>query len=293
MFISPIVIERYKKHKPLIIKTLSLIDKGRFVESTKILTEIGIAKEIKEYKKQNLNAPEIVLNEFFVLGLYIKFLIGYADLWGVIRDQKFNNSWDILQEELDLLRQLKQFSAVNEEYKHLSFFESQFINLEKIYPYKYFISPGMIISYYKCSICKLDIDSPDCPHMKGELYGGEMAYAIAEGPAEIGHAAIVENPVDKRRVINPPEDKSESFKAVRDIAILLKEGRLRPMGFELKITSKVFENKDYKSVGRNQECFCGSGKKFKKCCINKKTFDGIHVDIILNSNSVSDFMSVT
>ena len=30
---------------------------------------------------------------------------------------------------------------------------------------------------------------------------------------------------------------------------------------------------DKKSVGRNDPCPCGSGKKFKKCCINKKFFD--------------------
>ena len=293
MFISPIVTGRYKKHKPLIIKALSLIDKGCFVESTKILTEIGITKEIKEYKEQNSTAPEIVLNEFFVLDLYIKFLIGYADLWKQIRDQKFNESWNLLQDEMDFLRKLKQFSAVNEEYKHLSFFESQFIHLEKIYPYKLFLSTSMTIGYLKCNICELDMDSPNCPHLTEKLYRGEIAYGIVQGPIIPDHIAIVENPADKRCIINPQEDKSEAFKLLRDIAILLKEEKLRPMGFELKITSKVFENKNYKSMGRNQECFCGSGKKFKKCCINKKTVDGIHVDIIINSNSVSDIMSVT
>lgn len=30
---------------------------------------------------------------------------------------------------------------------------------------------------------------------------------------------------------------------------------------------------DKKAVGRNDPCPCGSGKKFKKCCINKKFFD--------------------
>jgi len=25
-----------------------------------------------------------------------------------------------------------------------------------------------------------------------------------------------------------------------------------------------------KKIGRNEPCFCGSGKKFKKCCINKE-----------------------
>ena len=25
-----------------------------------------------------------------------------------------------------------------------------------------------------------------------------------------------------------------------------------------------------KGIGRNDKCFCGSGKKYKKCCINKE-----------------------
>ena len=25
-------------------------------------------------------------------------------------------------------------------------------------------------------------------------------------------------------------------------------------------------------IGRNSECFCGSGVKYKKCCLNKKVF---------------------
>jgi len=32
--------------------------------------------------------------------------------------------------------------------------------------------------------------------------------------------------------------------------------------------SKIFTN-DEKKVGRNDPCPCGSGKKYKKCCINK------------------------
>lgn len=32
--------------------------------------------------------------------------------------------------------------------------------------------------------------------------------------------------------------------------------------------SKIFTNED-KKVGRNDPCPCGSGKKYKKCCINK------------------------
>jgi hypothetical protein len=30
----------------------------------------------------------------------------------------------------------------------------------------------------------------------------------------------------------------------------------------------------HKKVGRNDPCPCGSGKKFKKCCIGKGVYDG-------------------
>lgn len=28
--------------------------------------------------------------------------------------------------------------------------------------------------------------------------------------------------------------------------------------------------KDFAEPGRNEKCFCGSGKKYKKCCLDKK-----------------------
>lgn len=35
-------------------------------------------------------------------------------------------------------------------------------------------------------------------------------------------------------------------------------------------TQKV---REYAKVGRNEPCPCGSGKKFKNCCMNKKNWD--------------------
>ena len=48
----------------------------------------------------------------------------------------------------------------------------------------------------------------------------------------------------------------------------------QPVQIEQK---EVIENKSKvepvtkrNKIGRNQKCFCGSGKKYKKCCINKR-----------------------
>jgi uncharacterized protein YecA (UPF0149 family) len=42
------------------------------------------------------------------------------------------------------------------------------------------------------------------------------------------------------------------------------------MGFvSKKEDKKLVENVDFSNVGRNDKCPCGSGKKYKNCCMNK------------------------
>jgi len=33
---------------------------------------------------------------------------------------------------------------------------------------------------------------------------------------------------------------------------------------------------EYKKVGRNDKCPCGSGKKYKKCCLEDEKYEGYH-----------------
>ena len=39
---------------------------------------------------------------------------------------------------------------------------------------------------------------------------------------------------------------------------------------EIVYNKKRLWNESIKNLGRNDRCVCGSGKKFKKCCINKE-----------------------
>jgi hypothetical protein len=36
------------------------------------------------------------------------------------------------------------------------------------------------------------------------------------------------------------------------------------------VSKKRETNPNYVKIGRNEPCYCGSGKKFKKCCISKE-----------------------
>ena len=79
----------------------------------------------------------------------------------------------------------------------------------------------------------------------------------------------------KRYVIAGQSDNPEVIKAKEDFikehpgAIVISEDialKHRMKGFSTKPSEEFDQQKKY---GRNDPCPCGSGKKYKKCCINK------------------------
>jgi len=47
-------------------------------------------------------------------------------------------------------------------------------------------------------------------------------------------------------------------------------------------------NPDYVRLGRNDRCYCGSGKKFKRCCESKQYVETDHVDIVAEPKIIED-----
>ena len=209
-----------------------------------------------------------VCNDLYVLKRVINFYNSLSRYWEHIYNSKYSDSWSSLQDCLDLLRTIKRFASNNRLYK-LEKYESLLLDIEKIYPYRIFSSMGIEIGFYECSICNKDIDSFDCPHEIGNLYKGEMAYGIAKGISSIDHVAMVKNPQDKRCVV-AYEDNSAAFKGLQYINNLLINRHIFPTKFFIEISKRRVNNSEYKKIGKNEICYCGSNKKFKKCCINKK-----------------------
>jgi len=289
MFSTPEVCEEYGKYKPTILDVLEHLNNGISLDAEQLLS--SIRQKVSDCKDEISVTSDKILNEFFVLNSYIDLLLEYSRTWFLIREGQFGNSWQSLQSTMDLLRTVKKFSKKNNDSEHLAFFENQLVNLEKLYPYNVFFSVGAVVDYYECSICGADIDSILCPHIKGGLYGGVMAVAIAKNMNELNHVSMVKYPADKRCVVQY-DDTGEQFKLVRYLADLLNKKRLKPFDFgELRFSTRMIENPDYKKLGRNEVCFCGSGKKFKHCCIDKKIVEEGHVDIISNPIAVRSVMA--
>ncbi|MBP9598462.1 MAG: SEC-C domain-containing protein, partial [Desulfobacter sp.] len=237
-------------------------------------------------KHNNIQQNEDVINDFFVLSRFIDFLSAYMNLWKKLLNHEFSSSWNSLQDSLDLLRLIKKFSSIN-----IGFFEDQLLELEKTYPYNIFLSIGATVEKFECSLCGEDIDSADCPHMKGELYGGKMAQGIAKNIVEANHVSFVSIPKDKRCVVKY-EDTGEQFKLVRYLSDLINNDRFNIFDFgELQFSKKLKLNPDYVKVGRNEPCFCGSEKKFKRCCISKEYIEGDHVDIVATPKTIDNVIA--
>lgn len=248
----------------------------KFIESRNILSELINKIETIEAEE------ELVLNDIYLFKVIISFHNSLVSLWEDIANQKYSSSWSFLQNCFDNLRTINKFSLNNKKNKSLNLFEKQLLILEKLYPYKIFLSMGWEVLFYECSICKKDIDSFDCPHNIGELYNGKMAIGIAKEITNINHISMVENPLDKRCVVQY-EDDSEHFKILQYMNKMLILNKLTPITYyDIDETPRKTYNKDYIKLERNKKCFCGSDKKFKRCCINKEFIEEKHIELIVN-----------
>ncbi|WP_122892930.1 YecA family protein [Arcobacter peruensis] len=228
-----------------------------------------------------ISQDELVLNDIYLINKILSFHTSLITMWEEISIKNYSNSWKYLQDSLDSLRNINKFSINNQKEKVLSFFEKQLLILEKLYPYKIFASIGWEVKMYECSICGNDIDSFECEHDKGELYNGEIAIGIANDITDINHISMVENPMDKRCVVEY-DNEAQQFKGLHFLNKKLLSNELTPITiYDIDETPRKKPNEEYVKLARNEKCFCGSNKKFKKCCITKQYIEEEHIELII------------
>jgi hypothetical protein len=237
---------------------------------------------IEDEANQLTSQDELVLNDIFLLKQVLSLHSSLITMWEKIYKTEYSSSWNDLQNCLDRLRSINKFSLNNQKSEVLDFFEKQLLILEKLYPYNIFFSMGMVVALYECSICGKNIDSFECEHDIGELYNGEIAIGIAKDITDINHISMVENPMDKRCVVQY-EDNCHQFKGLQFVNSQLRSNQLTPITlYDVDETPRKIPNENYVKLKRNEECFCGSNKKFKKCCINKKYILEEHIELIIH-----------
>lgn len=252
-----------------ILNELSL----RNYQEVKVFVEDAIS-QINSSK--NNATKEQDKNEGYIWGVFFTFFTKLSSFWQDIENKKYYNSWVALQDSLDSLRSIKKFYVFQSI--TISFFEKQLLSLEKLYPYSIFSSIGFIESNHECSICHNDMDSDACEHLRGDLYSGEIAYAIVRKIEKLDHIALVHSPLDKRLVVGI-NDEHPSFKIFIDLISLFDARKMNPINFTEAINLDFMKiNPDWVKLSRNEKCFCGSGIKYKKCCIKKEYIKHRHIE---------------
>lgn len=221
--------------------------------------------------------PDDIFDDYFLFGALLGLLRAYAEFWDKLLKAQFGDSWSSMQDAEDALRTLRKFGNTSGVHL-LESIEEQCSHLEKLYPYKWFCSTEIVYNGVECSICGKDMNGQECPHISGELYRGKLAAGRVKG-IKLQAVALVQNPRDKRCVFDIPDDGPQ-FQLVRYLMSVMRDGRFTPFGFvgmeEKKIKVTIAERK---ILGRNKPCLCGSGKKFKKCCINDPQMEKDHVKL--------------
>jgi hypothetical protein len=242
--------------------------------------QLVILRNICEEFGANLNERDNqCLNDLYVFKTWVQLFDAYKLLWETIVHGEFSTSWSHLQDALDDVRLIKKF-VTDPTDNRIQFFENQLLELEKLYPYKIFASVAITIEWFECSICGKDIDGHECPHMPGELYEGKMASGIAHNILTMDHTALVENPDNKRCVVEY-DNSAPQFKLIRYLSRLITDKRMFVLEFfKSDWTKRKEKNPSYENQSKNELCKCGSVLTFDKCCLNKEFIEKDHVDIV-------------
>lgn len=223
-------------------------------------------------RKAIKNENEKLANAAFVAKLYFHLFGNLASYFSLLQNKKYKQSWDKLQDCLDDIYGIGKFVEIDKRME-LPILNKLLREYERLYPYSVFVSSEYVITKSECGICGKPMNSFECPHIKGNLYWGEIAYENILEIKEVNAVALVSNPEDKRCIIELSDDDRTETEKFTMLDEFLKQDVYSFQLFTVK-DNKVFKrNNTIKKQGANELCICGSGKKFKYCCKSKMYYE--------------------
>lgn len=189
----------------------------------------------------------------------------YLAAYHNLKKENFESAWyELERTEIELSFLESNFNIGNElnDPYSLVYIKRMVPRFQKLFPYKVFTSREALIKREVCSICGKEVKlRGGCTHKTGKLYMGKMCSRIVKDITFLG-AAIVADPFDKYAVLKI-EGQEFNYDLIKYIS-----GHLNSP-YDLwyyEIEQKI--QPQYKALKRNEKCACGSGKKYKRCCMN-------------------------
>lgn len=193
---------------------------------------------------------------------------GYVSMYNMIRRKNYAAAWELLKQtdmQLAILGQNISIGTEMEDPYHLVYIRDILPEYEKLFPYEFFVCRETLVKEQKCNICGEKIRlRGGCNHVPGKIYMGELCMHEVTDFDYLGLKAV-RDPFDKYEILQPyqAEDFQYNFGLLDGLMDSLKS----PYEYwEVEIAKE--KNPEYARIGRNDPCPCGSGKKFKHCCMN-------------------------
>lgn len=215
------------------------------------------------------NNDQALAKEIWCYEQTLKIQRNFLKAYQEMKDGNYYEAWCLLEDienGVIFLEKHLDFASVEANNFKLGFIKEHVKKFQSLYPYKVFLSPGILKIEEKCSVCQKAVSLRDyCGHEIGEIYDGEMCYREVT-QADLIEVSVVTNPVQKYSVAFTGDRDHYNYSLVEYVA----RGLQTPFHlWEISWMKKRHPHSRYKHIGRNDLCPCESGKKYKVCCLHK------------------------
>ncbi|KAB2400101.1 MULTISPECIES: YecA family protein [Bacillus cereus group] len=247
----------------------------------------GIKERLESLKKLEVSSGnQDNAKEIWCVEQMEKIIRHYLNSFKLLIEKDFFAAWRELERTDIELSFLKPHFDYKAQSSTLLFIEDKIAQIQKLFPYKYFMSRETVVKKSHCSICGATFSLRNsCDHKVGEIYNGEQCFSIIDD-FEFKGAAIVKDPFDKYAVIFPEGMEYNYFMLEH-----LMENFKHPFEKWILVTHKELQEK-FKNIRRNDPCKCNSRKKYKNCCLKSGKSYGEHYEIIFLTKSPEEVKSV-
>lgn len=250
--------ENYTKRDALVLKNAILNEK-----------KIAVDKSNQDFAKQ-----------LWIYETILKIQEDFIRSFKLMKEELFYEAWCSLEQtELGIGFLARHYDISNDEYK-ICTIDRLTTGFQSIFPYKIFMSPELLEIEKICSVCKspISIRKP-CEHIVGDIYDGKMCCRIVTKSKLLG-MAMVFDPVQKYSVGFTVDKDGEKIDQYNYSVPKYLIDRLETPFDEWSAdkTKKRHPHSNFKYLGRNDLCPCGSKIKYKKCCLNEEGVLRPHVE---------------
>ena len=182
---------------------LNYYTRSKRLQEEKIVECDEFIHEIKIFKAQAVEkSSEAAANEFFLMQCVVNAFKASLSMWVSLKDDSYQKSWSYLidaQEYLCFALKIREYEGILNFQKHLKSIE------KAVFPgWALYNSSGFVETIGKCSICGKEFT--ECNHIENQIYLGSLCQRVDKKIIELDHSALVENPRDKRCIINKISD---------------------------------------------------------------------------------------